>query len=60
MKILGKLKTDCTYNQGAFSSMLPPSGPYYCFDLSAATDRMPLLLQVKVLTEVIGKERAEA
>lgn len=60
MTVLRKLKSDCTYNQGAFNSMLPPSGPYYCFDLSAATDRMPISLQIKVLSEVIGIDRAEA
>jgi len=60
MDRLRKIKTDCTYNQDAFTSILSSGGPYYSFDLHAATDRMPLSLQVRVLTSIIGQEKAEA
>jgi hypothetical protein len=60
MGILRGIKTDCTFNQDSFNSKLPSSGPYYSFDLSAATDRMPILLQKKIVSSVIGEERAEA
>lgn len=60
MDNLRRIKSDCTFNQESFYSKLPSSGPYYCFDLHAATDRMPLLLQVKVLSAIIGEEKAEA
>jgi len=35
-------------------------GHSFGFDLSAATDRLPVSLQVAVLTPLIGKESAEA
>jgi len=60
MDILRGIPTDCTFNQGAFSSILPLSGPFFSFDLSAATDRMPLALQQRVLSFVIGRGKAEA
>lgn len=58
--ILKAMETDCTYNQqkAAEASLLP--GPYYSYDLSNATDRMPLSLQKRVVSEIIGESRAEA
>jgi hypothetical protein len=60
MKVLRGIRSDCTFNQEGFYKKLPSRGPYYCFDLSAATDRMPILLQMKILKEVIGEERTLA
>jgi len=35
-----------------------PKGPYFSFDLSAATDRMPVSLQVALLEPFIGEPAA--
>nr|ALD89125.1 RNA-dependent RNA polymerase [Rhizoctonia solani mitovirus 6] len=58
--LLRRIPSDCTFNQDAFYSKLPSQGPYYSFDLTAATDRMPLLLQKRVLSLLIGSAKAEA
>lgn len=58
--ILRRIPQDCTFNQNRFLECLPPKGPYYSIDLSNATDRMPIALQLKVVREVIGKTRADA
>lgn len=60
MKLLKSLKTDCTFNQGRFRSILPKQGPYHSLDLSAATDRMPAWAQEAVLAALISKEYAGA
>jgi len=61
MRLLKGLKGDCTFNQGSFRSSLPRRGPYYSMDLSSATDRMPVSLQVSVLEALVGnKEYVEA
>jgi len=60
MGILKGIKQDCTFDQDSFISKLSPTGPYYCYDLSAATDRMPVTLQEQVLTYLLGKDRAAA
>jgi len=51
---------DCTFNQDGFTSVLSSGGPYYCYDLHAATDRMPLVLQEKVLSMIVGETKAKA
>jgi hypothetical protein len=33
---------------------------FYSFDLSAATDRLPLAIQISILTTLVNKEFAEA
>jgi len=58
--ILRRIPQDCTFNQNHFLKCLPPKGPYYSIDLSNATDRMPIALQLKVVAMVIGKTRADA
>jgi hypothetical protein len=61
--LMGHLKTlvsDCTFNQGSFAAKLPVVGPYYSMDLSAATDRLPVEIQEKVLAEMISTEYAAA
>jgi len=42
MKTLRKLPRHCTFNQSGFLSLLSLPGPFYSFDLTGATDRMPL------------------
>lgn len=58
--ILKRIWSDCTFRQNHFLTCLPSLGPYYSLDLSNATDRMPLQLQKRVLSRVIGVDRAEA
>lgn len=58
--ILRRIWNDCTFNQNHFLTCLPSLGPYYSLDLSNATDRMPLVLQKRVLAKVIGIEKTEA
>jgi hypothetical protein len=59
-RILRRLPCDCTFNQNHFQECLPSFGPYYSLDLSNATDRMPISLQKRVLSRVIGPDRTEA
>lgn len=49
MGLLRSVKADMTFNQGGFRSHLPKVGPYYSVDLTAATDRLPVEIQVPVL-----------
>jgi len=60
MGLLKRLKPDCTFNQGSFRATLPLKGPYYSYDLSAATDRFPCKLQEIVLSQLIDAEYAAA
>jgi hypothetical protein len=60
MDLLRRQKSDCTFNQGSFRATLSTKGPYYSIDLSAATDRFPVDLQVAVLAELTSKEYAGA
>jgi len=57
-----KIKTDLTFTQDATSVYNPrdPNVEYYSFDLSAATDRFPVLLQEMVLAKLIGPEKASS
>jgi hypothetical protein len=62
---LRKLETDGTFNQEAPLSRLidiamststgAPDQNFSCFDLSAATDRLPISLQTDILSFLIGK-----
>jgi hypothetical protein len=47
--VLAKLKEDCTFDQASFYSKLPSEGPFYSFDLSNATDRIPIELQLDII-----------
>jgi len=60
MVILKRIKQDMTYNQDDFCTEFSHHKTYYSFDLTAATDRMPIDLQMKVLARIIGAKRAEA
>jgi hypothetical protein len=60
--ILSNIEQDGTFNQGApleklISKKLPFLGSY---DLSAATDRLPIDLQVSILSELIDEKFARA
>jgi hypothetical protein len=66
-KILRNLPMDGTFDQDApvrrlrdlHKEGLLESQTFYSYDLSAATDRLPIDFQVQVLTLLIGKDRAE-
>jgi hypothetical protein len=57
-EILSGLPNDATFNQGAAFkravSKAKESGHCYGYDLSAATDRLPLIIQIKILSGLIG------
>jgi len=61
-KVLSLLPNDSTFNQGAAFkravSKAEKSGHSYGFDLSAATDRLPLIIQIKLLSGFIGDHLA--
>jgi len=56
--LLKSLPNDATFNQGeAFERALSKAKKYghsYGFDLSAATDRLPLSIQIQLLSGKIG------
>jgi len=58
--LLRTIKCDMTFNQDGFIKVLPKTGPYYSFDLSAATDRFPISLQENFLSLLIGERKARA
>jgi hypothetical protein len=63
MGILRKLETDGTYDQEkAFSRILSKSKGQrtYCFDLSGASDRIPLQVQTIMMSALFGSDVAEA
>lgn len=55
---LKRIPEDCTFNQGSFHTKLPSNTIYYSFDLSNATDRLPLSLQKDVIRWVFGEEKS--
>jgi hypothetical protein len=61
-EILRKVPTDGTFDQLAPIHRLlrrRPSGPFYSFDLSAATDRLPLEVQKVLLSPILTSWGAE-
>jgi len=57
--ILEKIPQDGTMDQGRPIDLLPKKeGPVYSFDLSAATDRLPIELQCQVLQHIFDKDVA--
>lgn len=60
MSFLKSLKSDCTFNQGSFRAKLAHTGPYHSLDLTAATDRFPVWLQVAVLGVLVAADYADA
>jgi len=60
-KVLKRIPMDGTFNQMRPLTRVPwGEVPLYSFDLSAATDRLPIWLQTKILSEVFGSEFASA
>lgn len=62
---LGLLETDATFDQDAASETikgwtLNPASELNSFDLTAATDRLPLTLQVNVLAYLLGSDSLAA
>jgi len=60
MALLRSIPGDCTFDQGSFRTHLPRKGPYYSLDLSAATDRFPVEIQVLILGLLVSPEFAAA
>lgn len=62
MKVLSRLVTDGTYNQGRIANVVCNwtlnNKPVYCFDLTTATDRFPVVIQQIVLGHLLNKEAA--
>lgn len=63
--VLKKIKSDCTFDQDRFTSLLPQiqlrNNSFHSIDLSAATDRMPIAFQKRVIEHVYNsKEKADA
>jgi len=59
MGVLGTIKADCTFNQMSYKEKLK-TGPYYSFDLKAATDLMPVSLQERIVSAILSPEQARA
>jgi len=59
MRLLRRIKCDQTFDQGAFTRASLP-GPYHSLDLSNATDRMPLKLQMRLIEWLVGEKEAAA
>jgi len=55
-QVLRNIKTDYTFDQNRFTSTLPkaPLGHFHSIDLTAATDRMPIALQKRVVEFLYG------
>jgi len=64
MDFLKSLPNDATYNQGASVKRCfqkaKEANESYGYDLSAATDRLPILLQISIISSLISKEVGEA
>lgn len=58
--ILNKIPEDCTFSQESFIKKLPVNRTYYSFDLTNATDRLPIEIQLDIISSIIGPERAKA
>jgi len=60
--ILRRLPQDCTFDQKSFIHKLSkPEAEkfYFSFDLTNATDRMPIKLQQTIIAKIIGEAKAE-
>nr|UYL95344.1 MAG: RNA-dependent RNA polymerase [Tianjin Mitov tick virus 1] len=60
-KVLRKVPMDGTFDQLKPLKRVPfGKVPIYSFDLSAATDRLPIIIQSELLSEIFGKEFAQS
>lgn len=60
LKVLKKFKADCTFDQGSRLGRVIPRPFFHSIDLSNATDRFPIQLQIATLGKMIGQEKALA
>jgi hypothetical protein len=51
---------DCTFDQASWYSKLPTECTYYSFDLSSATDRLPIKHQKTLVASLYNEEIADA
>jgi hypothetical protein len=58
--ILRRIKADCTFDQNSIFATLPLAGPYHSLDLTTCTDRMPIALQLRVMSFLYGEAKAKA
>jgi len=60
LRVLRTFTADCTFDQGSRLGKVIPRPNFYSIDLTNATDRFPIDLQVKTLEYLIGPEKALA
>lgn len=58
-KILMGLEEDCTFDQTNWYLKLPTSCTYYSFDLTNATDRLPIKHQKLIISKLFNKRIAD-
>lgn len=58
--VLKKIKSDATFNQGALLGSIQAKSNFHSLDLTNATDRIPISIQVSILEALIGPEKAAA
>jgi len=59
-KVLRKIPQDCTFEQGSFLEKTKSFEYFYSFDLTAATDRFPIVVISKVLKGLLPDHYVEA
>lgn len=57
MRLLRKIKSDCTFSHTSPFKALPEVGPYWSLDLTAATDRFPADLQRDILAALVKDDQ---
>jgi len=57
---LRRIPEDCTFDQSAWYTKLPTECTYYSFDLTNATDRLPVKHQKEIISIIFGKRIADA
>jgi hypothetical protein len=60
-QLLSKIEQDGTFDQAKPLRVLIAKGhlDVFSFDLSAATDRLPIKIQIQILSNLIGLEAAK-
>lgn len=55
--ILKRIREDCTFDQESFTRGIPKDcKEFYSFDLKNATDRIPLVIQARLISYIFGEE----
>jgi hypothetical protein len=60
MIMLRNFNSDCTHDQDSFAINLIPKGPYWCYDMTACTDRLPVSLQKMIVNEITNNKRGDS